>query len=198
MTKKRFTDALFSLIPSLFWLLPLLLCEPFSVSLSLLSATLLHESGHVFAFFLTSSGAPRLEGRAFGLLLMPSRPLSYKKELVISLFGPLFNLLFAAFLFILSRPFFKEGELLFIFINLCVGASNLLPVSFFDGGRILFSSLALLFPLPVCEKISAFISFFTLFFLLFFSLWLMLLHDAGYKIFISVFLMLAFLAKKQR
>ena len=198
MTKKRFTDALFSLVPSLFWLLPLLLCEPFSVSLSLLSATLIHESGHIFAFFLTSSGAPRLEGRAFGLLLMPSRPLSYKKELVIALFGPLFNLILAVFLFLFSRPLFKEGELLFIFINLCVGISNLLPISFFDGGRILFSSLALVFPLPVCEKISSFISFFTLFFLLFFSLWLLLLHDAGYKIFISVFLILAFLAKKQR
>ena len=197
-TKTRFTESVFSLLPCLAWLLPLIVCEPISSVLALLSASLMHEAGHIFAFFITKEVKPELKGTPFGFILMPARPLSYKSELIIALFGPLFNIIFATLLLLYALPSPSSSEYYFIFLHILTALYNLLPISFLDGGRILFSLSALLFPLYTAEKIRDIISFFLLLSGLFFSLWLILTQNAGYSIFLTVGFFMLFSSKNQR
>lgn len=196
--KTKFTESALSILPCLSWLLPLILCEPLSSALALVSASLMHEAGHIFAFFITSSGMPKLEGRPFGFILLPPRPLSYKSELIIALFGPFFNLLFGALLLFCALPSPSDAEYYFIFLNIMTALYNLLPISFLDGGRILFSLSALVFPLPIAEKIKDCVSFFFLLFALFLSLWLIMMKGVGYTLFFTVGLFMLFSSKNQR
>ena len=196
--KTKFTDCVFSLLPCLAWLLPLILCEPMSTVFALLSACLLHEAGHIFAFFITSSGVPSLEGRPFGFILMPSHPLSYKSELVIALFGPLFNLSFGIALLFLSLPTPSDTQYYFIVLNIMTAIYNLLPISFLDGGRILFSLSALIFPLYISEKIRDCVSFLFMLSALFLSLWLIMAKSTGYTLFLFIGFYMLFSSKNQR
>ena len=196
--KTKFTESVLSLLPCLAWLLPLIVCEPLSSALALISASLLHESGHIFAFFITSSPRPKLEGAPFGFILMPSRPLSYKSELIIAFFGPLFNLLFATALFLMALPSPNDAEYYFILLNIMTALYNLLPLYFLDGGRILFSLCALIFPLSVSEKIRDCVSFFFLLSTLFLSLWLIMIRGVGYTLFLAAGLFMLFSSKNHR
>jgi stage IV sporulation protein FB len=196
--KKKFIKSLSSALPFVSFLLPLFICFPLPVSLAALSASFLHEAGHLFAFLITRSGVPSLTGHSFGLILTPRKALPYKKEFIIALFGPLFNLIFAFLLLLISRPHLSYGEYALFFINLSFAAYNLLPVFFLDGGRMLLSLFSLFLPLFAAEKISSAISLITIAILLFFSLWLILFFDCGYGVFLSLFSLAALSVKKQR
>ena len=196
--KTKFTERVLSLLPCIAWLLPLIICEPLSSAFALISSALMHEAGHVFAFFITSSGKPKLEGRPFGFILMPSRPLSYVSELIIAFFGPLFNLLFGGILMLKALPSPSDAEYYFIILNIMTAFYNLLPISFLDGGRILFSLSALLFPIYTAEKIRELVSFLFLITLLFLSLWLIMMKGVGYTLFLTAGLFMLFSSKNQR
>ena len=198
MPKTKFTESALSLLPCLAWLLPLIICEPLSSVFALISSSLMHEAGHILAFFITSSGKPNLEGRPFGFILMPSRSLSYKSELIIALFGPLFNLLFGFALLFFSLPSPSDAEYYFIILNIMTALYNLLPISFLDGGRILFSLSALIFPLYVAEKTRELVSFLFLLALLFLSLWLIMMKGVGYTLFFTAGLFMLFSSKNQQ
>ena len=195
MQTKRYADLLIGILPSAAWILPLLLCEPLSLVLALLCAVLVHEAGHLAAFFAVGVGAPSLSGSFFGFILMPSRQLSYKQELLVAAAGPFFNLAFAFFLLIFKR---SEGASLVAGMNIGAALYNLLPVSTLDGGRIVFSFFCMIFEYRTALSVCRAISFFCLCFILFFSLWLILFHDIGYRIFFSIMLIAAASDKNQR
>ena len=115
---------------------------------------LLHEFGHAFAAKLFGVKTKDIILTPIGglarLMSMPKRPL---EEFVITIAGPLVNLVIAAVaglgLFALGRSFALDGPvsfadlLLFIFyINLFLFLFNLLPAFPMDGGRILRATLA--------------------------------------------------------
>lgn len=119
------------------------LTEPLQLLLFALSATALHEIGHIAA--LSAVGAGELDVRfvAFGLRITPrGRLLSHGEEAAVALAGPLSNLAAAALAYSVFRAASVEGALDFATVNLLLAALNLLPVSCFDGGRALASALS--------------------------------------------------------
>lgn len=114
-------------------------------------SALLHECAHLV--FLLSFGC-----RGLTLTLLPGgarisgaglQALPYQKALLCVLAGPGVNLLLAAALFLCAArfpaPVFRLGAK----VNLQLGAFNLLPLSFLDGGRALQSLAALKAKSPV-------------------------------------------------
>lgn len=129
----------------IFFVCLILACEPWGYALFLLAATALHETGHLFAFLICGERLPAFSGRRFGLLLTPQGgTLSYKKELLIAAAGPLFNLLACLALIPAMRAGqATEANFCFFALNLLTAAFNLLPITGFDGGRVLSAALYL-------------------------------------------------------
>ncbi len=198
MRAHKYTDIIFGLLPSVAWLLPLLICEPVSLVCALFCAVFIHEGGHLLAFFLTRSGAPRLLGSPVGLVLVPERQLSYPRELIISAAGAFSNLLFAFILLFAGVGETSEGAHLLIGMNIATALYNLLPISTLDGGRIVFSFFAMIFELDTAVALCRAVSYFSIAALVFFSLWLILFFDVGYRMFFSLMLIAATADKNQR
>lgn len=107
---------------------------------------LVHELGHAFK-------AERLGYKMNKICLMPYgtvvngaiEGLSYKDEILVAFYGPLFNLGVCVFFVCLwwlipeVYPFLDTV----VFANLCIFAINLLPAYPLDGGRILCATLSL-------------------------------------------------------
>lgn len=112
------------------------------ISIAALIASLLHELGHIFAAKVCKIPLKELKLGIFGAALKPSKAfISYKQEIILSLSGPLVNLVCAIPLLI----FFKNSHeflRLFIETSLFLGILNLLPITDFDGGRILYCLIA--------------------------------------------------------
>ena len=118
-------------------------------------SALLHEGAHLA--LLLSYGEKDLT-----LLLLPGgarienavpEALSYQKTLACALAGPAVNLLLAGALFLCAG---RKGGALFpqaARVNLLLGACNLLPLSFLDGGRALDSLLCLKRKSPVPGRV---------------------------------------------
>lgn len=129
----------------LFWVVWLFATVTPGYALFLLAAVLLHECGHLCAFFLCREPLPRLFGREFGFSLVPRTPfLSFRHEIIICAAGPGFNLLAAACLLpALRGGGATEANFCFFAVQLFTALFNLLPIRGFDGGRV-FSALSAL------------------------------------------------------
>ena len=103
-----------------------------------LAACLLHELGHYLTIRLVGGDVRLIRLTAIGAEMVLARPLSYGREGVAALAGPLTNLLLAG---LFCR--WQWGQL-FAGLNLVLGCFNLLPVVRLDGGRILSCLLSLL------------------------------------------------------
>ena len=101
-----------------------------------LFAALLHELSHIY--FLNRFGA---EIKCicifpFGVdINADTSRISYKKELICTLAGSFSNLAFAFLSFLVLYIFPSPALLFFTLSNLFLGIMNLLPLSFFDGGK---------------------------------------------------------------
>lgn len=166
----------------LVWGVPLLLFAGPLELLMLASAILLHEGGHLFAFSLLGEPPPGLSAVALGLTLDPRRPLPYRREAVIALCGPLFNLLAALPLLLvhdLPPPLRALGA-----IHLFSALSNLVPLKGTDGDLLLFDLSALLCPLAVADRIRVIARLSASVLLLFFALRLLLFPGGGAALFL--------------
>ena len=122
----------------------LILTHSFEALPCFLSA-FLHELGHIAAARISNVRFRELRLSPFGASLLPLSNLgSFSSEIFICASGPAVNLLCA--LITLSTPLrsFAFGEL-FILSSLFLGILNLLPISSFDGGRILFCIIEQIF-----------------------------------------------------
>lgn len=170
----------------------LLLREPTGYVLFLFAAVILHEVGHLFAFFFLGLPSPSLSGRAGGLLLSPRGDmLSYGRELFVAAAGPLFNLLGAAALIpALQGGTTHEASFCFFALNLLSALFNLLPIAGFDGGRVLFCVASMLFPARAAVVFCDLVSGISVLFFYFSALFLFLcLENAGYSFLLAIFLL---------
>ena len=161
------------LLPALLWALPLLAFSTPAELLMLASAILLHEGGHLFGFFLTKEPCPTLSAVAAGLSLNPARPISYKREIVILLAGPLANLMLALPLLFCGRA--TTVATVHLFSALC----NLFPLRTNDGGRAIADLLGLLLPPDTAARAAALLSLIALLSLLLLLLFLLLSPGGG-------------------
>lgn len=116
----------------------LLLWQPDGLAVSCVLASVIHEGGHLTAMLCLGYPPRACTLGAFGMRIrLGARLPGYGHNLLISLAGPVTNLLSAAVLFILSCPLQAA-------VHLTLAGFNLLPAAALDGGEILRCSLCLL------------------------------------------------------
>ncbi len=164
-----------------FWVSLMLGFDDIKMTVLTVSAAVIHEGGHIAALaLLCKKGFSLPRAVASGFRIKSKTPLSYKEEITVCLCGPLINV----FAFILSARFFPD----FAVINLATAISNLLPLSDYDGGKILFDSVALKRGIESAEKILPDVSLVFSSAALFLSLFLILKLNGGYWIFFVFFI----------
>ena len=174
--------------------------EPPGYALFLFSAVILHECGHLTAMMLVGEPLPFFRARQFGFLMTPrSDLLSYRREILICMMGPLFNLLAAVALIPALQRGGGEPVFCFFAINILTAGFNLIPITGFDGGKILASLCAMLLPPRAAHTLSSLISFaFSLLFY-FLSLFLFFSGDGNaYPLLLGFFLLGGELGRHRR
>ena len=154
---------------------------------ALFLSVFIHELGHLLGAKLCRVTIKELKLGIFGAGLSPKDALiSYKKEIVLCLLGPLANFLsiLIAHMIIprslLANEFFSN----FLMSSLALGMLNLLPVESFDGGRILSSVLHMIFSVRLCEILCKLISFIFIFLLWSLSVYLLIKVGASLTLFV--------------
>ncbi len=116
------------LFPAL--LTALLLCQPDSLAITCLLASLVHEGGHLLAMLLLHVPPKECTLGLFGLRIRLHQHLTeYIRNMGIALAGPLINGVAAVVLLILDVPQTAA-------IHILLALLNLLPVAVLDGGEI--------------------------------------------------------------
>lgn len=101
-----------------------------------LLASLIHELGHVIVLILIDHKPKELIFEIVGIkLVQPNKTISYIKEILVLLAGPMANII----MFLLLNYIFSDIYFLnvFSFTHLFIGLFNLLPIGGLDGGKIL-------------------------------------------------------------
>lgn len=96
----------------------------------------LHEFSHLFFLKYYGANLCSVTIFPFGIdISADTSRISYKKELVVTLAGSASNLIFAAIGCIVLQRLPSPPLLFFVMCNLFLGCMNLIPLSFFDGGK---------------------------------------------------------------
>lgn len=132
----------------------------FSSGAVLFAAVLLHELSHLAAMLCFHSPPERFTVSALGCRLQkrPQCTLSYGRNAVISLAGPIGNLVVFASLFALGH-----GDTYFAMCNLTLFALHILPIEPLDGGMALHYFLDSLLSKHTADKITTAVSLIFLF-----------------------------------
>ena len=116
----------------------LLLWQPDGPAVSCLLASLIHEGGHLLAMLAVGVPPQNCTLGAFGMRIELGNALvGYRRNLLISLAGPLANGLAAALLLMLGSPTTAA-------VHLALAMLNLLPAAALDGGEVLKCGLGLM------------------------------------------------------
>lgn len=152
-------DFLFS-----FPILLLFMINPPADALIIILSALIHESGHIAAFFIFKRKIKSISFSIFAISLEnENKYSSYQSDAAIAFAGAFFNMIAAAFAILIIRNSANYHAILFLLSNLFFAALNLLPIRGMDGGIILYSLSCLLFDCADAEKIlSAFSLIFTI------------------------------------
>lgn len=102
-----------------------------------LFSVLCHELGHLFCMWALGSTPKRIKLIPASVQITDSITSRYKTDNIVSLCGPLVNILLFAVFYINYSIWGNTQVLIFALLNLILGLFNLLPVKGLDGGRIL-------------------------------------------------------------
>ncbi len=120
----------------------------------------IHETAHLAAMAATGGIPTEIRFTPFGIDIVKdvNSGRGYRRDIWISLAGPLANLVSAALAFALFRLQFRN----FIFASLALSCFNALPVAPLDGGQALYAFLCLRTDPACAEKTVSIVSFLTL------------------------------------
>lgn len=169
------------------------------LSLAAILAASLHELGHIIAARLCGISLRELRLGIFGASLKINDTLySYKQEIALSTAGPAVNFISALLLF----PLIRDADAFisfFIAASLFLGTLNLLPVSDFDGGRILSCAISSISSPDKAQKVLTVSSFVVIFSLWCLSVYFILRLSASLSLFIFSLALFAkiFISAKQ-
>ncbi len=169
--------------PTVLYFSLLLLYDRSSFLALTLFSSFLHELGHAFAAKVLSVRIRSVTLYPFGAdMMLDSTFISYNKEIVISLCGPLVNIVSA---FAASKMISLGADVrsFLILTNLTLAFTNLLPISGLDGGTVLKSLLSLLFTENTSERIILSVSFVAVFFMWSLSLYIFFVRDGNPSLF---------------
>ena len=146
-----------------------------------LLAALFHECGHLLAAKMLNIPIRLMEIDLFGAKIYPASFIpSYRQELLLAAAGPLFSLLLGVFLLPHSTAFsvaMRDATFSFALFNL-------LPISDFDGGRMLHATLSQLLENQTADRVLGVTSYLSLFLL--FSLSSCILLEYGQNLALAV------------
>ena len=166
-----------------------------------LMAALIHEVGHIFAMHLKNCFPKEIIAGLFDVNIkdLSVNQRTYKDDIMINLFGPIFNLVFCFVFYIIyfftgNSNFFlasSENFALFIF--------NILPIETLDGGQILFSILAPIKGVKFSIHCVEIISFLILFPIAVLGFYILITSRYNFSLlFFSCYLMVMLLIKKSK
>ncbi len=174
------------IIPATLFCLMLIL-QPLKLTmLSLLAATV-HECGHLLAAHLLNIPLRSLCISTMGATIrIRGSLISYKKEWLLCAGGPLANFLCAFFTYIALQlgGSESEGGWWFVAVSVMLGALNLLLAEGFDGGRMLYASVASLLGVRAAERTLAVTSFISIVFLWMISVYLLIRYKTSLTLFV--------------
>ena len=148
-------------------------------------AVIIHEIGHIFAALVFKIKISEFSIGILGARIKTSTILtSYFQEIMISLFGPLFNLFSAVFVFFLFNSQHDDRIAYFAVASVLLGVLNLLPIKSFDGGRIVECVFSVLFPDKIAFYIVNCISFFFIVSLWMISVYFLLIYTSSLGLFV--------------
>lgn len=112
--------------------------------LLIIAAVLLHELAHTIAGAFMGIKVSEIELFPFGGQAQTEdfTGLEPVKEIYVALAGPLASMILAAVFYFLSTNPHNPAVTFFVWINVCLGGFNLLPVLPLDGGRVLRACLS--------------------------------------------------------
>lgn len=130
-----------------------------------LVAVLLHEIGHLAVMVLYRCQPQSIKLSSAGILICGSAFCTSCENILISLSGPVSNLLFTLIFYLFSKIFCSTLFLYFAAVQFIVGIVNLLPIKGLDGGAILYAVLSKFSRINadlICNLVSIFLAFFVL------------------------------------
>ena len=107
-----------------------------------LFSVICHEAGHLFCMWAMGNTPKRIKLIPASVQITDSITSRYKTDNIVSLCGPLVNILLFLVFYINYSIWGNITTLIFAFLNLILGLFNLLPVKGLDGGRILHNIIA--------------------------------------------------------
>lgn len=148
---------------------------------------LLHEAGHLICMKAVGCKIRGVAFGAYGMRIDSDLPLSFKKEALVALGGPLVNIILAVIGFV-------AGNRMFTVANTAIAVFNLLPVESTDGHSALKNLLCIRFE---TQKIKAALNIISAAFLfLMYCFGFLILFKSGYNfsaLAVSVYLTVKFL-----
>lgn len=189
---------------SVLWITFLIASET-SYLLPTVIAVALHELGHIIAARILKIRISSLEITILGARMETVGEISYKKEFLFALGGPLFGALTFAVCYPLRSlpnvfPPLSDFFLFLSLISLALALFNLIPLPSLDGSRLIKCLLKHLLPLDTAERIMRIIGFFSLFTLWLFSAYLVIKTSGGLEmlIFCAIFFAKSFIFDNEK
>lgn len=120
----------------------MLLTDKTGYMIPTLFAILMHEMGHLFMMWVVDSAPKRIKLIPASIQITTPFQKRYRNDMLISLAGPLVNIVLFLTLYFNFLTFRNQTTLYFALLNLVVALFNLLPVKGLDGGTILYCILS--------------------------------------------------------
>ena len=168
-------------------LLLMLILQPSGIVLTSLGAAALHELGHMLAAALLGIPLRSLEIGTFGASLKVRGTLiSYPKEFLLCLAGPMMNFISAAVVMAVAEKWGGCGELgeWFASVSFMLGVLNLIPAEGFDGGRMLSVAVSSLFGPRASARLLSLTGFASIVVLWMLSVWLLIRYGISLSLFV--------------
>lgn len=139
---------------------------------------LMHELSHMIMAIILDVDIQEISLMPIGVNAKYEGKISNKKELFVSLAGPIASMIFAIL---------YNNKLYFI-INICIFSFNILPIYPLDGGRILRIILKFIFGDRIGIKVSQYISCILIFVLLVISIFLVLYYKYFFLLLLTLYI----------
>ncbi|MGN0489114.1 MAG: site-2 protease family protein [Ruminococcus sp.] len=156
-------------------------------------AIIIHESAHLIAMYICGSKPRAFEISLFDIKIIENNrlTLSFYKDIIITLSGPVINILmYFLFLYI---------DIPFAYVNLFLGLFNLLPCASLDGGQVIYLILSKRISERLTERIIDILTLITLFPI--FVVGIIVLFNSNYNfslLFLCLYLLLSLFIKKSK
>lgn len=112
------------------------------LALPVFVAAAFHEAGHLFAMWTLECAPKRIKLIPASVQITLSFSGRFRNDIIITLCGPLMNLILFLTLYINFIMFGSNVSLQYGLVNLLIGLFNLLPLKGLDGGALLYALVA--------------------------------------------------------